>query len=85
MDYCDKNEVPADFISTHHYPTDAFGKPGDDTITQLSKSKRSALQKEAKKVKKQAQGKPVYYTEWCTSSNPFDELHDMPYAACFHY
>jgi xylan 1,4-beta-xylosidase len=83
IDYCDKNKVPADFISTHHYPTDAFGQPGDDTITQLSKSKRSVLQKEAKKVKKQAQGKPVYYTEWCTSSNPFDELHDMPYAACF--
>jgi xylan 1,4-beta-xylosidase len=83
MDYCDKNEVPADFITTHHYPTDAFGKPGDDTITQLSKSKRSALQKEAKKVKKQAGDKPVYYTEWCSSSNPFDELHDMPYAACF--
>lgn len=83
MEYCDKNEVPADFISTHHYPTDAFGKPGDDTITQLSESKRSVLQKEAKKVKKQAPGKPVYYTEWSTSSNPFDELHDMPYAACF--
>ncbi len=82
-EYCNKNDVPADFISTHHYPTDAFGKPGDDTITQLSKSKRSALQKEAKKVKKEAQGKPVYYTEWCTSSNPFDEMHDMPYAACF--
>jgi xylan 1,4-beta-xylosidase len=83
VDYCDKNEIPADFISTHHYPTDAFGKPGDDTITQLSKSKRSVLQKEARKVKNQAKGKPVYYTEWSTSSNPFDELHDMPYAACF--
>jgi len=83
VDYCDKNEIPADFISTHHYPTDAFGKPGDDTIIQLSKSKRSVLQKEARKVKNQAKGKPVYYTEWSTSSNPFDELHDMPYAACF--
>ena len=83
LQYCDKNEVPADFISTHHYPTDAFGEPVDDIIARLSKSKRSALQKEAKIVKKQAQGKPVYYTEWCTSSNPFDELHDMPYAACF--
>ena len=83
IEYCDKNDVPADFISTHHYPTDSFGKPGDDTIKQLSESKRSVLQKEAKKVKKQAMGKPAYYTEWCTSSNPFDELHDMPYAACF--
>lgn len=83
IEYCDKNKVPADFISTHHYPTDAFGKPGDDTITQLSMSKRSALQKKAKKVKEQAGDKPVFYTEWSTSSNPFDELHDMPYAACF--
>ena len=83
VEYCKNKNVPADFISTHHYPTDAFGKPGDDTITQLSDSKRSVLQKEAKKVKKQANGKPVYYTEWCTSSNPFDDLHDRPYAACF--
>ena len=26
---------------------------------------------------------PVYYTEWCTSSNPRDRLHDDPYAAAF--
>lgn len=83
IDFCQPKKVPVDFISTHHYPTDAFGKPGDDTITQLSESKRSVLQKEARKVKKQAKGLPVYYTEWCTSSNPFDELHDKPYAAAF--
>lgn len=81
--YCEKNKVPVDFVSTHHYPTDSFGKPGDDTLTQLQKSKRSALQKEAKKAKQQAGDQPLYYTEWCTSSNPFDDLHDEPYAACF--
>jgi xylan 1,4-beta-xylosidase len=26
---------------------------------------------------------PVYYTEWSTSSNPRDPLHDDPYAAAF--
>ena len=83
MDYCEKNDVPVDFISTHHYPTDDFGKPGDDTLAQLAASKRSALREEARTVQKQAKGKPVYYTEWCTSSNPFDELHDMSYAAAF--
>ena len=82
-DYCEKNKVQFDFISTHHYPTDSFGKPGDDTITQLQKSKRSALQSEAKKAKQEAGDKPLYYTEWCTSSNPFDDLHDESYAACF--
>jgi xylan 1,4-beta-xylosidase len=83
IDFCEKNTVSFDFISTHHYPTDAFGKPGDDTIAQLAASKRSVLRDEVTETKKQAKGKPVYYTEWSTSSNPFDDLHDEPYAAAF--
>ncbi|WEN16669.1 glycosyl hydrolase [Rhodanobacter sp. AS-Z3] len=81
--FCKKNDLPVDFISTHHYPTDDFGKPGDDTVTQLSESKRSALRGEAAEVRKQAGNLPVYYTEWCTSSNPRDPMHDDPYAAAF--
>ncbi len=83
VNFCKKNKVPFDFISTHQYPTDDFGKPGDDTIAQLAQSKRSVLRDEAAKVKAEAGKKPVYYTEWCTSSNPFDDLHDQPYAAAF--
>ncbi|HTB51806.1 MAG TPA: glycosyl hydrolase [Ferruginibacter sp.] len=83
LDFCEKNAVPVDFISTHHYPTDAFGKPGDDTIGQLAASRRSILQEQVIATNKEAKGKPVYYTEWSTSSNPFDELHDEPYAAAF--
>ena len=83
LNFCKKHKVPADFISTHHYPTDDFGKPGDDTIAQLAKSKRSVLREEVAKTKTEAGDKPVYYTEWSTSSNPFDDLHDMPYAAAF--
>ncbi|PSJ16518.1 GH39 family glycosyl hydrolase [Nitrosomonas supralitoralis] len=81
--FCASNDLPADFVSTHHYPTDAFGQPGDDTETQLSKSHRSVLREEACETYLQAQNKPVYYTEWCTSSNPFDILHDESYAAAF--
>ena len=81
--YCTENDLPADFISTHHYPTDAFGKPGDDTETQLSQSRRSVLRDQARKAKAQAGDRPLYYTEWCTSSNPRDALHDEPYAAAF--
>ena len=80
-DYCTKNSVPFDFISTHHYPTDSFGMPGDDTLTQLADSTRSVLQTEVTQTRKQAGSTPVYYTEWNTSSNPFDTLHDQPYAA----
>ena len=81
--FCTKNRLPADFISTHHYPTDAFGQPGDDTAAQLSKSQRSVLRDQTREVRGQAGDRPVYYTEWCTSSNPRDPLHDEPYAAAF--
>ena len=81
--FCVKSGVPADFITTHHYPTDAFGQPGDDTEAQLSKSRRSVLRDETREVRRQAGGRPVYYTEWSTSSNPRDAMHDEPYAAAF--
>src|ERR1700689_5006196 len=81
--FCAKNQLPADFISTHHYPTDSFGRPGDDTEAQLSQSRRSVLRDETREVRRQAGDRPVYYTEWCTSSNPRDPMHDEPYAAAF--
>lgn len=83
LGFCTDNNLPADFVTTHHYPTDAFGQPGDDTETQLAKSRRSVLREEAWGTCQRAQGKPVYYTEWCSSSNPFDTLHDEPYAAAY--
>jgi xylan 1,4-beta-xylosidase len=81
--FCTANNLPADFISTHHYPTDAFGRPGDDTVTQLADSTRSILREQTRDVRKKAGDLPVYYTEWCTSSNPRDPMHDDPYAAAF--
>jgi xylan 1,4-beta-xylosidase len=81
--FCEKSGAPADFISTHHYPTDAFGRPGDDTEAQLSQSRRSVLADQAREVRRQAGERPVYFTEWSTSSNPRDAMHDEPYAAAF--
>lgn len=83
LQHCAKNNIPADFVSTHHYPTDAFGNPGDDTETQLADSRRSVLREQTMQAKKEAGDKPLYYTEWSTSSNPRDPLHDRPYAAAF--
>lgn len=83
LDFCETNSLPADFISTHHYPTDAFGVEGDDTEAQLSKSRRSVLREQAQNTRQRARGRPVYYTEWNASSNPRDRLHDEPYAAAF--
>lgn len=83
LTFCAKNDVPLDFVSTHHYPDDTFGADDEPTETKLSKSIRSVLRMQAQDVKRQARGKPVFYTEWNTSSNPNEALHDQPYAAAF--
>lgn len=83
VQFCDNNDLPADFVSTHHYPTDALGNEGDDTETQLAESRRSLLREQAQTAQRQAGGRSVHYTEWNSSSNPRDPLHDEPYAAAF--
>ncbi len=81
--FIEKAKLPADFISTHQYPTDAFGGPGDDTTTQLAKARRGIMREKAQDARREAGGRPLYYTEWSTSSNPRDHLHDEPFAAAF--
>ena len=83
LDFCEKNHVPVDFISTHHYPTDAFGQIGADTMTQLQNAPRGIMRLETATTRDLARGLPVYYTEWNTSSNPRDPLHDEPFTAAF--
>jgi xylan 1,4-beta-xylosidase len=83
VDYCRSAGAPLDFVSTHHYPTDAFGEPGDDTVTQLAKCPRSVLREQARAVREQAGALPLCYTEWSSSSNARDALHDEPFAAAF--
>jgi xylan 1,4-beta-xylosidase len=87
VDFCRASRVPLDFVSTHHYPTDALvpelGQEYDDTETQLAMSARGRLREWAQDTQRRARGLPVYYTEWNTSSNPRDPRHDDPYAAAF--
>jgi xylan 1,4-beta-xylosidase len=83
VDFCERNKVPADFISTHQYPTDALGSQDDDTELQLFKSQRGLMREVAQDTRRRARGRPVFYTEWNSSSNPRDPLHDESYAAAF--
>jgi len=83
LNYCRRHRVPVDFVTTHHYPTDAFGKASTDTVTQLQHFQREAMKKKTAGVRREAGSLPLYYTEWNCSSNPRDPLHDEPFAAAF--
>ncbi len=81
--FCKSNDARPDFVSTHHYPTDDFGNLGDDTEAQLAASRLGVLSEQSAAVRAKVGDLPLYYTEWCTSSNPRDALHDDPYAAAY--
>jgi xylan 1,4-beta-xylosidase len=82
VEFCEKSKVSADFISTHQYPTDWL-ESEKDTEVQLFKSQRGIMREVAQDTRRRARGKPVYYTEWNSSANPGDRLHDESYAAAF--
>jgi xylan 1,4-beta-xylosidase len=83
LGFCEEGNVPVDFVTTHHYPTDALGHEDDDTETQLANSQRGILREWTQATRRRAGTLPVYYTEWNTSSNPRDPRHDESYAAAF--
>src|SRR6185503_17146177 len=82
VNFCERNDVPADFVSTHYYPNDGYERDGD-TEHQLFKAQRGIMREVAENTRYYAGDRPVYFTEWNSSSNPFDPLHDEPYAAAF--
>jgi xylan 1,4-beta-xylosidase len=83
LEFCEGHKVPVDFVTTHHYPTDALGHEDDDTETQLANSRRGVLREWTVDTRRRAGALPVYYTEWNSSSNPRDPRHDEPWAAAF--
>jgi xylan 1,4-beta-xylosidase len=83
LEFCEARNAPVDFVTTHHYPTDALGHEDDDTETQLANSRRGILREWAQDTRRRAGKLPVYYTEWNSSSNPRDPRHDEPYSAAF--
>ncbi len=82
VDFCNRNDVACDFVSTHYYPNDGFGRDADIEL-QLFKSQRGIMREVAQNTRSHSRNRPVYYTEWNSSSVPCDPLHDEPYAAAF--
>ena len=53
VSFCDRNEVPADFISTHYYPNDGFEKV-KGTEEQLFRSQRGIMRQVAEDTRRHA-------------------------------
>ncbi len=83
LDFCDRNRLPADFVSTHHYPNDALWSDAQDTESELAGTPRGVLRKQVAEARRQVGDRPLLYTEWNASSNPRYPRHDEPYAAAF--
>ena len=88
IEYCSKNNVPIDFVSTHSYGVtqgflDEFGQGG----TALSKDPIS-VSGDVLQSRKEIAGSPkpnleLHYTEWSSSYTPADPLHDSYHEAAY--
>ena len=88
IDFCEKNNVPIDFISTHSYGVnqgflDEYGNSG----TVLSKDPM-AVSGDVLQSRKEiaASAKPnleLHYTEWSASYTPSDPIHDSYHEAAY--
>lgn len=88
IEYCHKNKVPVDFISTHAYGVkqgylDEFGNSG----TILDKNPMS-VSGDVLQSRKEIAGSPMphlelHYTEWSASYTPADPIHDSYHEAAY--
>ena len=88
IDFCEKNNVPIDFISTHSYGVtqgflDEYGHSG----TVLSKDSMAVsgdvLQSRKEIATSAKPGLELHYTEWSSSYTPSDPLHDSYHEAAY--
>ncbi len=87
--FCQKNHLPLDFISTHHYPTDdPLWESGMDIDEFFKKTNgvpqdypRGILKVRTSKTREEAQNYPLFYTEWSISAMVGDSAHDTLYGA----
>jgi xylan 1,4-beta-xylosidase len=86
LQYCEKNRLPADFISTHPYPTD-FALDSEGKMRGLSRNADSTRQDMLwlkRAVEKSAFPRAeIHLTEWSSSPSPRDCSHDQLPAAAY--
>lgn len=84
--YCAKNNLPVDFISTHAYPTDYALDPvsgkGKDAVRYVHSLRDDLTWIRQTLAKSKYPNAEIHITEWSTSPNSRDVMHDaLPPAA----
>jgi xylan 1,4-beta-xylosidase len=86
--YAKKNDVPVDFITTHTYGVEGgFLDEKGEGDNKLSRNPDAVVQ-DVRKVRAEVEaagrpGLPLFFTEWSTSYNPRDPIHDDYFSAAY--
>lgn len=79
--YCEKENLPVDFIATHPYPTDYALDPetgrGKDAIRYVHSLKDDITWLHKQLAKSNYPDAEIHLTEWSTSPNSRDRMHDI--------
>lgn len=86
FEYCHRNKLPVDFISSHPYPCDFAIDDGNQGIMHARGAK--ATTDDLRWLRKAVDNSPfphaeIHLTEWSTSASDKDYTHDFPQAAAF--
>ena len=81
LHYCEKENLPVDFISTHPYPTDYALDPetgrSKDAIRYVHSLKDDILWLRRQLADSKYPKAEIHLTEWSTSPNSRDRMHDI--------
>jgi xylan 1,4-beta-xylosidase len=85
LEFCERENLPVDFVSAHPYPTDIpFGHEVDGMHTRPADSTLRDLQWLRRIVDQSAfPAAEIHLTEWSTSPSARDFTHDFPQSAAY--
>jgi xylan 1,4-beta-xylosidase len=88
IEFCTKNNLPIDFISTHAYGVnqgylDEFGNSGTVLAPQEFAVSGDVLQSRKEISESAKPGLELHYTEWSASYTPADPIHDSYHEAAY--
>lgn len=88
IEFCTKNNLPIDFVSTHSYGVgqgylDEFGNSGTVLSKDVMSVSGDVLQSRKEITSSSKPGLELHYTEWSASYTPADPIHDSYHEAAF--